>query len=322
MTSGGLVSVGCTPAALHNLHRGCDQGSASQCVKLGTAYYEGKDDQGKLLDLDYFKARKAFERACDRESGSGCSSLGSMFENGEGGSVDKGRALGLYQRGCELGDGTACLKTALGFRDGLGQRPDLVRATTAARKGCDRESEKSCKLYKELQGLPGSGGAPELTAEASALVSSCEQGSSDGCFEAGLRFDGGTGAPKDKPRAAGLYQKACERDDQRGCHNLGIMLLEAEGIPRDVGKGLRLIDQACAKNQRKSCEILVARVSRACNDSDADACTVLGRFYIKGERSLETNITRGVELLRRGCKLGDKDGCDDLRKLGLEPGGN
>ena len=43
----------------------------------------------------------------------------------------------------------------------------------------------------------------------------------------------------------------------------------------------------------------------------------IGRLYIKGDRGLETNVTKGVEYLQKGCTAGDKDGCDDLRRLGL-----
>ena len=38
---------------------------------------------------------------------------------------------------------------------------------------------------------------------------------------------------------------------------------------------------------------------------------------IKGEKGLETNVTKGVDYLRRGCSAGDKDGCEDVRQLGL-----
>jgi hypothetical protein len=98
------------------------------------------------------------------------------------------------------------------------------------------------------------------------------------------------------------------------------MQIDGEGIPRNVGNGFRLLDQACTKGLKKSCEVLVGKLSRACTQGkDADACTVMGRFLIKGDKGMESNIAKGVEFLRQGCRLGDKDGCEDLKKLGLEP---
>ncbi|MFO0577774.1 MAG: hypothetical protein U1A78_27525 [Polyangia bacterium] len=71
---GGCASV---PKNLRNLSAGCEQGSGSSCFQLGVAYHEGKDEKGDFVDLNFAKARRAFERACDRESSTGCYNLGS-----------------------------------------------------------------------------------------------------------------------------------------------------------------------------------------------------------------------------------------------------
>lgn len=313
--------AGCTAGPLKNLHRGCEQGSANACFQLGVAYYEGKDDKGHVLDLDYYKARKAFERGCDRDNATSCYNLGYMHQKGEGGDVSKPRAVELFKKGCELGDTTACTKAATAYREGQGTSADLVVAVKMARRGCDKEDKEACALYKQFAALPGSGGAGGLTAEVGQLGESCEGGNADACFELGTRYDEGKGTGTDKPKAALAYKNACDKSDLRGCHNLGVMLIEGEGIPRNVGNGFKLLNQACDKGQKKSCEVMLGKLNKACNDNDADACTVMGRFFIKGEKGLESNITKGVDYLRRGCKLGDKDGCDDLRKLGLDPSG-
>lgn len=316
----GLLA-GCTAGPLKNLHRGCEQGSATSCFQLGVAYYEGKDDKGHVLDLDYFKARRAFERGCERDNATSCYNLGYMHQKGEGGTVSKPRAVELFKKGCELGDTTACTKAANAYREGAGTSVDLVTAVKLAKRGCAKDDKESCTLYKEIAALPGSGGASGATAEVSQLGENCDGGNADACFELGTRFDEGKGITQDKAKAAVAYKAACDKNDLRGCHNLGVMLIEGEGIPRNVGNGFKMLNQSCDKGQRKSCEVMLGKLNKACLDNDADACTVMGRFFIKGEKGLDANITKGVDYLRRGCKLGDKDGCDDLRKLGLDPAG-
>jgi TPR repeat protein len=313
------VFWGCSAGPLRNLQRGCDQGSAEACLQLGVAYYEGRDDKGHILDLDYYKARKAYAQACQREDGAGCYSLGYMNQKGEGGPVNKVLSIDLYRRGCELGFPKGCGRAAVAYRNGAGVERDLVLATKLARQGCDKEDRDACEQYKQLSVMPGSGGVNGLTAEVQKLADSCDAGSADACFEVAMRYDDGKGVGQDKQKAATAYKSCCDKGDMRGCHNLGVMLIDGEGIPRDLGNGLKLINQACEKGQHRSCEVLVARLERACTQEDADACTVIGSFFIKGEKGLDANINKGVDYLRRGCKLGDKDGCDLLRKLGLDP---
>ena len=130
---GGCASV---PKNLRNLNAGCEQGSGSSCFQLGVAYHEGKDEKGEFVDLNFAKARRAFERACDRESSTGCYNLGFMLQKGEGGSIDKPRALGFYKRGCELGDGSACMKAAVAFRAAVAQDGDSAELQWNLARAC------------------------------------------------------------------------------------------------------------------------------------------------------------------------------------------
>lgn len=313
----GTAGCAATPASLRNLDRGCSQGNSTSCVKLGAAFYEGRDEQGGHIDLDYRQARRAFDTGCQKGSGDSCYQLGAMLSKGEGGAVEKPRAIELWRRGCELGTAIACRKTAESYVEGSvsAKNPDLAFAY--AKQGCERSDPDSCGLWKQLGGKPPVLVAP-AGSEIAALISSCEQ-QNDGraCFDLGERFDKGTGTAIHKEKAAQSYRFACDKGDLRGCHNLGIMKINAEGIPRDGPGGLLLLNKACESGQRPSCEQMIKTLSMLCSRNDGDACTILGRLYIKGDRGLETNVTKGVEYLQKGCTAGDKDGCDDLRRLGL-----
>lgn len=315
----GVAGLAGCKGPLSNLQRGCDQGSGSSCLALGNAYYAGKDDQGHALELDYFKARKAFERACERDNAKACYNLGFMKQHGEGGAIEKSKAAGLYKKSCELGDAVACGKGAAAYREGQGATTaaDLAVAADLAKRGCEKEDKDSCEQARQIA---AAGGGDGLTPEVRQLALSCDAGSSEACFNVGVLFDEGKGMPADKNKAAMAYKAACEKGENRGCHRLGVMLVSGQGIPRDIGAGIRLLNQACDKGFGQSCEVMLNGLNSACvEDNDADACTLVGRFFITGEKGLRKDMNKGVTYLRRGCKLGDKDGCEDLKKLGLEP---
>lgn len=312
-----FAAPGCTPASLRNLQRGCDQGSAAACARLGTAYYEGRDDKGQSVDLDLEKARRAFEGACSRDDAASCASLGDMLGKGEGGPADKARGVSLHRRACELGAGPACAKAAVAYRDGTAVPKSPELAATSARKGCDKGDSASCALFKELATVEGSGGAG-MTAEAKQAMDQCEAGNGSACFDLGLRYDDGKGLKVDKTKAAAMYKISCEKGDSRACHNFGVMLIDGEGVPRSIVAGLKVLDLLCQKGQSKSCDVLVSKLNKACLADEPSSCTLVGRFLLQGEKGLEVNLVKGVEYLRRACRLGSNDGCEDLRKLGLE----
>jgi len=317
---GGLAGCGATPVSLRNLDRGCAQGSGVSCVRLGVAWYEGHDEAGGRIDLDYPRARRAFEAGCQQGSAECCSQLGYMLGKGEGGPIDKLRGLDLSRRGCELGERTACRRTAESYLEGSVTIKCQELAFAYAKLGCDRDDKASCVLFKQLGGKPSllAGQASATGSDLVGLIQACEQqNEARSCFAVGERFDKGMGTEVNKDKAAASYRLACTKGDMRGCHNLGIMMINAEGIPADRPGGLMLLNKACDSGQRQSCDQMVKLLGMLCGRNDGDACTILGRIYIKGDKGLETNVTKGIEHLRRGCSAGDKDGCDDLRKLGL-----
>ena len=87
--------------------RGCDDGEATACYKLGVAHSEGDGvpkDPGRTADL--------FRRACDGGLAMGCHALGVILEFGQGVPKDVGKAAVLYRRACDGGHEAACKKAA------------------------------------------------------------------------------------------------------------------------------------------------------------------------------------------------------------------
>lgn len=315
-----LVLSGCasTPASLRNLDKACAQGSRTACSRLGIAYYEGKDEQGEPIQLNHPRARQFFEIGCQRGLGESCYFLGTMQLRGEGGPPDPQRGVELWRRACELGDALSCRKTAEGYVDGSVGVKSRDLAFAYAKQGCERGDKPSCGLWKQLGGKPPP--SPEVVRLMTEITAACERkGDAKACFALGEIFDQGLESEVNKEKAAQHYRTACEKGEPRGCHQLGVMMIMGEGIPQTPARGLVFLSRACDAKLPQSCEQLLKVLTLQCNrtEPDADACTVLGRLHIKGDRGIETNVIKGVEYLRRGCRGGDSDGCEDLRRLGL-----
>jgi len=318
-TAASLVA-GCasTPAGLRNLDRACAQGSRTACSRLGIAYYEGKDEAGGPIPLDHRRARQWFEVGCQRGLGESCYFLGTMCLRGEGGPLDGQRGVDLWRRACELGDGLSCRKTAEGYVDGSVGVKSRDLAHAYAKQGCERGDKPSCAIWKQLGGKPPP--SPEVVKLMTEITAACERkGDAKACFALGEIFDQGLESEVNKEKAAQNYRTACEKGEPRGCHQLGVMMIMGEGIPPAPARGLAFLSRACDAKLLPSCDQLLKVLTIQCNrtEPDADACTVLGRLHLKGERGIDTNIIKGVEYLRPGCRGGDNDGCEDLRRLGL-----
>ena len=260
---GVLGLMGCGPGPLRNLQRGCDQGSGTACFKLGVAYYEGKDDKGTAVDLDYGRARKAFEQSCARDNGTACN-LGYMLQKAKA-ARSKSRAPSSTSRRAASWATTPPAPRA--------------RRPTARGRACvgtwkrpwPWPSWAAIAVKRDLRAAEDPATTPDangLTAEVKGLIEGCDGGNADACFEAAVRFDDGKGVPQNKERAAVAYKVACEKGDLRGCHNLGVMQIDGEGIPRNVGNGFRLLDQACtracaraARSWSASCSAPVCRAT-------------------------------------------------------------
>ena len=121
-------------------------------------------------------------------------------------------------------------------------------------------------------------------------------------YTVGERFDKGDGAETEQRKAAASYRFACQKATCAAVANLGVMMINAEGIPADRPGGLLFAQQSRVTRASAQAAIQMVRLLTVlCGRSDGDACTILGRFYIKGDKGLETNVTKGLEYLRRGC---------------------
>lgn len=314
----GVMGCSSVPVSLRAPQKSCDLGQMTACGQVAAAYRSGRGPDGKPVPVDPAQAKKHYGLMCQKGLTPACNHLADMAQSGEGGPIDAQAHLDYRRRACELAHGLACRKLAEHYADATsGNRsPDLAFAY--AKAGCEHGEKTACELWKKLGGRPEP--PPEVIRLLEQVVLGCERkNDARACFALGEIADQGKAGEVNKAKAAHYYNLACDKGDVRGCHQLGVMLINGEGIPPAPSKGFMLLSKACDGNLRPSCNQLLKFLTMACMRPrpDADACTVLGRLYVKGERGVDMNIPKGVDALRRGCRAGDNDGCEDLRRLGL-----
>jgi TPR repeat protein len=97
-----------------------------------------------------------------------------------------------------------------------------------------------------------------------------------------------------------LARRGCDGGDPLGCNNLGWIFQQGESTTGiDLPRAAVLYE-------------------RACQAENAQGCSNLGNLLIQG-MGVNQDTNRGVELLRKGCKLGNEWGCHELSRHGHQP---
>lgn len=118
------------------------------------------------------------------------------------------------------------------------------------------------------------------------LEAVCERNDGFQCFRLAELHHYGRGGPVDLKRAAEIYEKACVNDYPEGCERRSELAGEGEGGP----------------------EVELEFAIKACTGGRPLACTRAGQQLSLG-RGVERDEVQAADMLQKGCKLGDVDGC-------------
>jgi len=113
-----------------------------------------------------------------------------------------------------------------------------------------------CALFGLLSGCATGGEvalSPNIPQVAGAPHTDCEGGEAKACDDLGWRYAKGLGVPKDKRRAATLFEQACTGGYAVGCRNLGVLYAQGLGVPKDERRAATLYEQACTAGISKAC---------------------------------------------------------------------
>lgn len=184
--------------------KACHAGDDATCMELASSH----------IDSDRAKdAAPLLEVACNRRHGVACYELSELYLGKEGLPKDKeraeafaARAIEPLQRACDQAKsnegkpsveaGRACGMLGDLYDAGRGTARDFERVAPLWRTACDAAIETYCERFRVGDG------------PIDAVLSACEAGNADACFELGDRAKLGLGMTRDVAMATGAYEKA------------------------------------------------------------------------------------------------------------------
>jgi TPR repeat protein len=177
------------------------------------------------------------------------------------------------------------------YVNGAGVPKDEGRAAAYFASGCDAHEGTSCFLLATI--VLSTGSNDETFRRVVALFrSSCDFGYADACSALGLaHVQGELGLKSDPTHGADLLEAGCERGSASGCATFAALVHDGRGRPKDAARAEGIL-------------------TKACHDGSGEACGRLGGYLIeRGDRE------RGLDDLRRACRLGLRLACDAITAL-------
>jgi TPR repeat protein len=233
---------------------------------------------------------------------------------------------------CEAsGEPEACAAAAELFFDGKnGHVLDHARSFKYAKAACEKGHAFGCALvgYHHQDGLGGAGWTADKAV--AAYEKACAGGAGVGCYNLASMYYGGQLVVADearadmyKARAKAAWELACRGSGPRWCTNVAYLLREADA-KGNREKCLELDQRTCdhqvlvgcteaARDRfelgRSSAVDLDRELRRLCMAGEPTACTLAGSALMVGDKGVAADTQRGLELVVRGCEIGDSRGC-------------
>ena len=297
-------------AAASMIVRGCQLGSLESCDA------HADDLAGTTMGKpDRVASEKVRRKTCDAGWPASCRALASLLLGTDRTPAEQEEGLALRDRKCRAGDEFMCSDAEYHWRTTEG--PTSARAATYLSLGCDAGDGWACAnlaiaamrqdppdraaaLALFDRACPTIGSACEDAAslrEEPQLTADCGRGAQDACITLGNRMAEHNGPLLNKPRALELLGAACDANARAGCFSAAMLLFD------------KFSDGGTAEPQRAD-----TYLTRACEDGDKNACSVLADWLAKGSL-LAQDVARAAELYAPQCDDGRGAACDFVIKL-------
>jgi TPR repeat protein len=150
------------------------------------------------------------------------------------------------------------------------------------------------------------------------------------CAAIGERYEIGSGVTQDFARAAEYYRAGCAAQSVKSCSLLGSILMHRGTTEEEYTEAIAPLRLACDRGYPVACSNLGAAYGlgrgglpkdeqratalfvRACDMNNAIACTNAG-FHFRDGMGIPRDVDRGIKYLRKGCRLGDGNACQELK---------
>jgi antitoxin component YwqK of YwqJK toxin-antitoxin module len=139
------------------------------------------------------------------------------------------------------------------FKQGL-IADSLEQSLVLYEKSCDRHYAIACSMLGILY-YKGSKETPQNYFKAAEYhQKACNNGSAEGCYNAGFMCLKGEGGKLDYVKAKNLFQKSCDGDISDGCLFLGALYEEGKGTEINEDKALEIYGELCDSQFQKGCD--------------------------------------------------------------------
>jgi len=239
-------------------------------------------------------------------------------------------ALGC-EAACKHGDAVACARSAERYFYGRDHHAfDPEQSFRFAKRACDAGNAFGCSLLGlHYQDGLGTAWAPGKAIEA--YDQACRAHEGVGCYNLASMYYGGHGVDADTAKgdaltklAATYWDAACHGDAPRWCTNLAYLYASDRSKQAQV---LELDQRACDHGVLVGCtealreklahgtitsKTVLDELVKLCSRDEPAACAMAGASLLVGGEGLTADPKRGLGLLERACKLGEKTSCEGI----------
>lgn len=303
----------------------CKAGNGASCGKLGLQLVRNDNVNIDGTQQERLQAGvNATIAGCKLGDGPSCESLGDMSANGLGGKPDMSSAVTAWLKGCEIAQEKACTKAGDAYYTGVGVQQNYQTAAKLLDRGCMAGDQNACSELG-IMFLGNAGVGRDIARSGRLFEQACQGNSSAGCSNLGYLVEFGKGTTKNPPLAAQYYAKACKLDDG-SCSSLAQAMHAGIGVQKNVDNAIKLYRIACKANDVASCAVLKAYADPSTTVNAIDAkrnfevwkgtctsgierdCTGIGVLGMA-----TGSVSEGLDLVKKGCTMGDAWACELLR---------
>ena len=264
-----------------------------------------------ILHKRYKDAETTCWRACEENVTESCERLGWLYSNANYKNKDEMLSKKYYEKACNLGSKSACSM-------------NINNDSSASNISIDDESSQRKGEYYFSLGWSYANGENGYTKDYSKAKSfyekACNLDNGGGCNNLGVLYAHGNGVAKNIYVALYYYEKACKLNNENGCSNSGYMYIDGLGTAQDYQKAKLYYNKSCTLGNKNSCNVKFnnnrsdSKISyeEQCSQGKGKYCSLLGRYYEKGENGYTKNYSEAIEFYRKACNLNNGDGCNDL----------
>lgn len=268
----------------------------------------------------FAKAVSLYTKGCKNKDAKSCGQLGWLYDIGSGVQKDPFKSVDLYTKGCTYGNGPSCNLIGQMYFQGRVVANDDMKALSFFKKGCALNDAWSCAGVTNVEDKHGVYNKNNLSKTYSLFglkknknddiknkINSCDNGNIKECLVLGqLYLSGADGFPKDSKKGVLYLTKGC--DSKEPIKN-GLACMYASAVSFKYEKNVNESQSFIYK--------AIDKFDLDCKKGNGKACIGIAGIYkngiaFDGIELMRQDINKANIFMKKGCDLGEQDGCQNF----------